>query len=70
MRVLFKVADPSLWRDVPNHRLICASCIEWVDFDDLYEDPAGQVWDVCKPCGDAHLVAPIFAMMAGWRSRG
>lgn len=59
------MSDTSLRFDVPGHRLICAMCIEWFDFSELYVDEDGITWDFCKPCAHEHAVAMILLLMAG-----
>lgn len=57
------MADQSLYYDVPGHRLICSSCYEWTDMDDLYLDPDGGVWDTCRGCGERWEIATLFLWM-------
>lgn len=59
------MSDPSLRYDVPGHRLICCLCMEWVEFSDLYVDPAGGTWDYCVPCAEDEAIAAVFLFMAG-----
>lgn len=40
----------SLARDDKNRRLVCEVCFEWTDFDDLFYDDWGEMWDTCKWC--------------------
>jgi hypothetical protein len=32
--------------------LICELCTEWTSFDDLYRDGSGDVFDICRWCGE------------------
>lgn len=55
--------DDSLRYDTVNRRLICAICIEWIDFIDLYIDESGMTWDICKSCSYNHGIAMMLKIM-------
>lgn len=33
-------------------RVMCTICFEFTPRDQLWVDENGQVWDMCRPCGD------------------
>jgi hypothetical protein len=40
-------------------RVMCCICFEYTARDALWTDPAGQVWDMCRPCGDHEHDPPV-----------